>query len=104
MRALQASSRPYFLAERYGLSAAAIAYALMLSLVNVSEFGPFMVAWARAGMLLPLFGLAVVGGASGTDPLALAISAPLSVVPVCLAPQTPPSHHEPTRMLLHCTT
>lgn len=72
----------YNLAEHYGLTASSIAYVLIVAFVDAKEFSPFMTAWARAGMLLPLFGLAVIGAAGGADAFAIAISAPISIIPV----------------------
>ncbi|KAL1508416.1 hypothetical protein AB1Y20_004525 [Prymnesium parvum] len=71
----------YAFAEQYGLTLSATLYALLLAFVDPSQFSSFVTSWARAGMLLPLFGFAVVGAASGRDPLSLALSAPISITP-----------------------
>ena len=74
-------SSPYHLAEQCGLSFATMAYVLLLVVVDPTEFAGFVSCWMRAGMLLPLFALAAIGGAAGVDPLCVALNAPYAVAP-----------------------
>ena len=61
-------------AHRGGLSAATVAVGLIVALTPTTALSSFMIAWGRAGMLLPLFGIGLLGVAGGRDPLCALLS------------------------------
>ena len=61
-------------AHRGGLSAATVAVGLIVALTPTTALSSFMIAWGRAGMLLPFFGIGLLGVAGGRDPLCALLS------------------------------